>query len=100
MGSNKLDLAKVVSALNSSTRRKILSVLEKDHMTLQEIFEKLNKEGVEVKYRESVYRALQKLVNAGLIEKFYEKQKGICYKLVMRKIEIDLIDGKVSIKEK
>jgi Fe2+ or Zn2+ uptake regulation protein len=69
-------------------------------LTLQEIFEKLcRKEGVRIKYRESVFRALDKLVDAGLIEKFYDKKKGICYKLLIHKIEIDLISGKVIAKE-
>jgi len=99
MGTKELDLAKVVSALDSLTRRKILTILERNQLTLQEIFERLCKSGVEIKYRESVFRALNKLLDAGLIEKFYDKEKGICYRLLIRKIEVDLIDGTINVKE-
>lgn len=71
-------------------------ILENNQLTLQEIFERLCKEKVQIKYRESVFRALDKLVDAGLIEKFYNRNKGICYKLSVRKIEIDLVSGSVT----
>lgn len=96
MRAENLDLAKTISALNSRTRRKILQVLENGNLTLQEVFEKMGEVSVKVKYRESVYRHLEKLQDAGLVEKLYDRNKGLCYKLLVRGIEIDFIDGTVK----
>lgn len=99
MESGKLDFEKVIAALGSSTRRRILVILGDNRLTLKEIFDRLSKAESLVKYRGSTFRALEKLVDAGLVNKFYDNMKGICYKLLVRKIEIDLTNGKVSIKE-
>lgn len=91
-----MDLKKVIPALYSETRRKILTILAEGPMTVQETLYKLNQLGFKIKYRESIYRALEKLVNAELVEKFYDREKGICYRLSVRRIEIDLIKETVS----
>lgn len=88
-----MDLSNVASALASFTRRKILMVLADQPMNVQEVLETLNQLGFRIKYRESVYRALEKLVDAELVEKFYDKRKRICYQLPKRKIEINLAEG-------
>ena len=91
-----MDLEKVISALYSETRRKILKILAEGPMTVQETLNKLSQLGFKIKYRESIFRALEKLVNAELVEKFYDRKKGICYKLLIRRIEINLIKETVS----
>ena len=64
--------------------------------TVIEVFEELNQKGYTIKYRESVYRGLEKLVDAALVEKYYDKtKKSICYKLLTEKIEINLAEGRV-----
>ena len=50
----------------------------------------------DVKYRETVYRALEKLVDSGLVEKCYIKEKGLCYKLAVKIVKIDLTKGEVE----
>ena len=62
-------------------------VLADQPMNVQEGLETLNQLGFRRKYRESAYRALEKLVDAELVEKFYNQRKGICYRLSSKKIE-------------
>jgi len=96
-----MNIGKIIQALDSETRREIIRILDRGPGTLTEIFEEIKKvQKVSVRYRESIYRALEKLVNAGLVEKYYDKEKGICYKLLVRKIELDLIEGNVKKVEK
>ena len=64
--------------------------------TVIQVFEELKKRRIEVKYRETVYRAMEKLVDSGLIEKYYEKEKGLCYKVSLTSITIDITKGTVS----
>ena len=70
-----------------------MTILAKEPRSVPEVMKELIALGRKVKYRESVYRGLEKLVDAGLLEKYYDKQKGIAYKLVIRKIHIDLANG-------
>jgi len=91
-----LDSDRAISAVDSRIRRKILQALRNDNLTLQEVFEKIGRAGENVKHRESVYRHLEKLVDAGLVGKLYDRNKGLCYKLLLRGIEIDFIDGTVK----
>jgi Fe2+ or Zn2+ uptake regulation protein len=88
---------RVFSALGSKTRIEILRILAAKPSGVKEILNELNKRGFEIRYRESVYRALEKLVAVGLIEKFYDKkEKAIRYHLVKAKLEVDLRTGKVT----
>ena len=72
-----MDIDKVISALNSNLRREILKALATAPKTVNQALEELNKKGVHIKYRETVYRALEKLFDADLVEKYYAKEKGI-----------------------
>ncbi|MGQ9642110.1 MAG: hypothetical protein ACUVUF_08365 [Candidatus Bathycorpusculaceae bacterium] len=85
-----MEIDKTISALNSKLRREILKIISKEPMTVIQVLEELKKRRFEVKYRESVYRALEKLVNAELVEKCYIKEKGLCYKLKAKIILVDL----------
>ena len=85
-----MDIAEVISALNSSLRRNILKILAENPLTVLEVLHKLKGRGLEVKYRETVYRALEKLVEAELVDKFYVKEKGLCYKLCATCITIEI----------
>ncbi len=42
-------------------------------------------------YRESVYKALMRLVKQGLVEKTYIMEKGISYSLNKSKLVIDFV---------
>ena len=78
-----MDIAKVLAALNSELRREILKILAEKPSTVLEVQTKLKTKGLKVKYRETVYRALEKLVDAKLVKKFYVKEKGLCYSLFL-----------------
>ena len=86
----------MISALNSELRREILKIISKEPMPVIQVLEELKKRKFDVKYRESVYRALEKLVDSGLVEKCYIKNKGLCYKLKVKIVKIDLSKGEVE----
>lgn len=62
-----------------------------DALTIKELLYELREDrDFKVRYRESVYKALERLVDAGLVEKRDEKNRGRCYKVVKTKLEINL----------
>ena len=91
-----MEIDKIVAALNSRLRREILRVISKQPMTVVQVLEELKKMKIEVKYRETVYRALEKLLDAKLVEKFYVKEKGLCYKATTKHVIIDIAESKVE----
>jgi|Deesub1362A_J573_1020465.scaffolds.fasta_scaffold21634_2 Fe2+ or Zn2+ uptake regulation protein len=91
-----MDIEKVMSALNSKLRREILKIVSKEPMTVIQVLGQLRKRRFEVKYRESVYRALEKLFDAELVEKCYIKEKGLCYKIRSKFLTIDLTQATVK----
>jgi Fe2+ or Zn2+ uptake regulation protein len=92
-----MDAIKVISALDSELRREILKILAERPSTVVDVLHKLKGKGLNVKYRETVYRALQILVDSGLVEKYYEKEKGLCYRLVVNNITIKIAKDSVDI---
>jgi len=93
-----MDIEKVIVALNSRLRREILSILSSEPMTVVQVLEKLNKRAIVVRYRETVYRALEKLVDSELILKYYDKEKGLCYKLLTTKLTITITRDSTEIR--
>lgn len=91
-----MDIKKVIAALNSDLRREILKIIAGQAMTVVEVLGELNKRGLEIKYRESVYRALEKLFDAGLVEKYYVKEKGLCYKITFNRVIIDITKSTIE----
>lgn len=65
-------------------------------MTVKQVAEQLSKKGLKLKYRESVYKNLEKLVDSGLVEKFYVREKGMCYKLAKTMLKVNLQDWMVE----
>jgi DNA-binding transcriptional ArsR family regulator len=94
-----MDMAKVIAALDSELRREILKILVEESATALEVLKKLNRKGMKVKYRETVYRALEKLVDAELVKKFYVRDRGICYRLALTNINIIVTKGSIDIIE-
>ncbi len=91
-----MNINKILSALNSESRRKILKALSKYHgypsdaLTLHELMSELDQDPTfRIARRESVYKALETLVDSGLVEKRHEKGRGITYRVTKTKIEID-----------
>jgi Fe2+ or Zn2+ uptake regulation protein len=77
-------------------RREVFRVILDRPCTVLEVFEELKRRGLRIKYRETVYRALEKAVGAGLAEKYYDEGKGLCYRMNTSRLVIDLIHGTVS----
>lgn len=97
-----MDVDAVISALNSRGRRQVLTILSKyfgypsDALTVKELMSELSQNtAFKIKHRESVYKALEKLVGSGLVEKYSEKGRGMCYRIVKTKLEIDLAEGRI-----
>lgn len=98
-----LEIDAVISALNSRSRRQILKVLSKyfgypsDALTLKELVSELSQDPeFKVKRRESIYKALERLVDSRLVEKYYEEGRGMCYRVFKTELEIDLVKGTVE----
>ena len=91
-----MDVDKVIRAINSNLRREILKILSKEPMTVSDVLVQLKKSGLQIKYRETVYRSLEKLFEAGLVQKYYVRTKGICYKVLVTNLTIDLVRGIIS----
>ncbi len=85
-----MEMGKVISALDSDFRRQILRILSKEPLTVVQVLEELRRSNQQLKYRETVYRALEKLLDAGLVDKSYIKNKGLCYKLLVNHLTIDI----------
>lgn len=85
-----MDIAKVISAMDSELKREILKVLAERPNNVIGVMQILRSKGFDVKYRETVYRALEKLVWSGLVEKYYEREKGLCYKLLKAQLTIKI----------
>ena len=90
-----MQISKVIKALNSDTRRKILKILSDGSKNTAEVYSELSKIGSGLRYRESVYRALEILVDSDIVQKIYHSDKGICYDLSIVKIEIDFSSGTI-----
>jgi Fe2+ or Zn2+ uptake regulation protein len=91
-----MKIDKVIAALDSSLRREILKIIAENPMTVMEVLEKLKEKGINIKYRETVYRVLEKLLDAELVEKYYIKERGLCYKLSTVILIIDLVKGIIT----
>ena len=51
----------------------MLKVLAEEPENVANVMKKWKARGVDIKYRETVYRALEKLVDIGLVDKFYDR---------------------------
>jgi len=87
----------VFSTLSSRLRIQILKILGNGAMSVNEIQSELTRRGFRVRYRESVYKAVEKLVSIGLVTKYYDStKKSIAYGLQKTRIEVDLKTGKIT----
>ena len=78
----------IAKNLRNRSKLRILKELGLKHASLNEIFENLKGE---IKYKDNLYRDLEDMVQAGLIEKEYDKPtKRITYRLKVEKIILHL----------
>lgn len=85
-----MELENLLKGLNTATKRRIVQLLAKKDMSAPELYERLN--GLAPKYRQSVNKPLDQLDSAGIVEKYYDKEKkALIYHLVKDHYTIDLV---------
>lgn len=92
----QVDFEKMMKVLSLATGRAILRIITHQSKTVKEIHKELGEKGQKIKYRESVYKALERMVAIGLAEKIYEK-RIVRYKSKYSKIEVDLLSEKTKL---
>ena len=89
-----LNLKQLALVIGDKTKVKILKLLSEKSLTLTQVFTALP----EIKYRESAHKALQKLVQTGLVKRrFSQKKRAYFYSIDFKKIELD---AKLKVKQK
>lgn len=86
---NSLDvqIVQLTKCLNSDLKVQVAHILAQKPMSVREVFENLK--DTRPKYRQTVYKVLERMQECGLAEKFYDRQrKRICYRLIAETIEI------------
>jgi len=83
---------KQIRAVCDPTRLKILGLLSERPLTNTEIYNLLKSKGIV--YRESIFKSLKKLKEAGLVKREYKEKKGYKYRLNFKQLKIS---RKVSI---
>ena len=81
----------MIRALNSPIRRIILRTMSDNAYSINELAEKLGAMNVDYKTRDSLYKQTELLVNAGLLDKFYDvNKKAISYRNPVIQVAIDI----------
>lgn len=87
------DTSSAINALDSELRRKIMRTLSENPgvgLKSEAIFDMLTSRGVGISHEESIYKQLQVLADASLLEKYYDMgQKAILYKPKIGKLVLD-----------
>ncbi|WP_094228524.1 hypothetical protein [Methanolobus psychrotolerans] len=85
-----------IKIFNSETRREILNILSKKDMSATSLYN--NMQSSKIKYRQTIYKELQFLVDVGALEKYYDNDsKQLMYKLIVSKIVIDLKNMNIDV---
>ena len=79
----------IAGAVNSELRLRILETLCSGPKNLKEVVQTLETKGYKTKYRETAFRSLEKLADAGLVEKTYQRRKGVIYNLKKNQVVIN-----------
>jgi predicted transcriptional regulator len=91
---------KIIRALNNDVRRAILASICDNTCSVNELAVKLGSSNIDFKSRDSLYKQLEILVNAGLLEKFYDvEKKAISYKNPIAQVVIDIEKLTVEIRK-
>jgi len=94
-----VNLSLVASALRSKDRMRILQLIGSEQLSSIEVYRRYSNKYSKEKHRESIYRDLEMLVAAGILEKKYSvEKKQITYSLKAKEISIELPSGKTIAK--
>jgi len=92
-----MELIKVIKALNSDRRMKILQLLSNRPLSSIQTYQKYHEKYDDGVRRETIYRDLEQLTDCGLLNKKYsKKEKEIKYELKYNEIKIDLEEGDIK----
>ena len=92
------DFQEVIEVLSQESSREILRVLGDETKTLREVFEETQETSNSLKYRESVYKVLEKLNEVGLVEKIRDG-KSVEYRRVYSDIEADFLGEELGLEK-
>ncbi len=83
--------ALILRALDSDLRRELLKIALEGPLDADGFYNKVVDSGFNIRYKESVYKELQTLVQAELIDKYYDVQaKKILYRLKAGRVVVDI----------
>jgi len=83
--------ALILRALDSDLRRELLKIALEGPLDADGFYNKVLNSGFNIRYKESVYKELQTLVQADLIDKYYDVHaKKILYKLKSERVVVDI----------
>jgi len=85
-----MELIAVSKALSNETRLRLLKIIATEAGSATGIHQRYVDEYEDQKHRESVYRALENLVDAELLTKEYQQDAGLVYQLAHEQVVIDL----------
>jgi len=93
---NKSNFQEKIEVLSQESSREILRVLGEETKTVKEVFEEMQNSSSSLKYRESVYKALERLTEVHLVEKI-EKENSVKYRARYSTIQADLLEEKLEL---
>ncbi len=85
-----MDLSTVANALANEHRVDVLHLLLSEPKTVTETHDQFVEKYDEEKHRETIYRYLETLVDAGLVEKEYRSNRGLVYSVQHHCLVLDL----------
>jgi len=92
------DFQEVIEVLSQESSREILRVLGNESKTLREVFEETQETSNSLKYRESVYKVLEKLNEVGLVKKIREGN-SVEYRRIYSDIEANFLEEKLDLEK-
>jgi len=94
----KPDFQDTIEVLSQESAREILRILDDESKSVKEVFEEMKNSSSSLKYRESVFKSLERMVETGLVEKIKEENR-VRYRSLFSKINADLIEEKLDLKK-
>jgi len=95
----KPDFQDTIEVLHLKSAREILRQIVEEPKTVREIHDELKGNEHSLSYRESVFKSLERMVEAGLVEKI-QNGKRVSYRSSYSKIEMDLLEDKLNLEER
>jgi len=94
----KPDFQDTIEVLSQESAREILRILDDESKSVKEVFEEMKNSPSSLKYRESVFKSLERMVEAGLVEKIKEENR-VRYLSLYSEINADLMRGSLDLKK-